>query len=273
MISFEEYQNLYHGGAKDEFEIKHLKSEFEEQVDLVNKLDKNKDYMKDELKDLLFEKSVDSQTTFYRKRRGLARIATIQGFNFRTIHQINSIDFTDVYDASDFKNEYFGSLDELFETIKIIQKMAPENNRTGALAVVGLLWSGMTFAEITRLKDCDINFDNKTISVVRKERNGKERTETVLICDRVISAVKSYMDKRIASTGWLFVGTKGDKAHKTTINKMITGLNGYTNKTFISKNITYSGWFNRIYNGCASEQFKTKDLQIKYNTWKEVFVR
>ncbi|MBO7462023.1 MAG: hypothetical protein J6T96_05460 [Bacteroidales bacterium] len=271
MISFEEYRNLYHNGAKDEFEIKHLKTEFEEQVDLVNKLDKNCDYTKDELKNMLFEKSVDSQTTFYRKRRGLARIATIQGFDFRLIHQINSIEFADVFDANEFENEYFGSLDELFETVKLIQKISPENDRTGSLAVVGLLWSGLTFAEITRLMDCDIDFEKKTIDVVRKRRDGREKTETVAVCDRVLSAVKAYMDNRCSSVGWVFVGTKGDKAHKTTINKMITNLNGYTNKKFVSKNITYSGKFFRLSAGYNEKTITTKDIKIKYDNWISIF--
>ena len=262
MINFEEYAKLYHPNVVNETERKHLMVEYNECVELINRLDKDKDYSSHELISILFKNKIDSQTTFYRKRRGLTRIATIQGFDFRLIHRINQISFNDIYDDSDFPNEFWGSLDELYSEINKIQKLDIAIDRTGSRAAIGLLWSGLTFSEITRIKDSDLHLDRKIIS-----SEGKD----IRVDDRTIRAIKDYILWRKGGGEYLFTGSNGVKAHRTTVNKMISGMNGYTKKSFISKNITYSGKFYRIYHNIEPNELKGVDIQTKYELWVKNF--
>ena len=267
MISFEEYKDVYHSNVKDETEINHIKVEFESNLEALEKLNPEKDYSTEELRELLFDKQVKSQTTFYRRRRGMVRLATIMGFNFKIVHKINSIDFEDVFDNDSFASEYFASLDDLCDAVLKVQKASPENDRTGSLAAVCLLWSGLTFAEVTRLKDADIDFSSNTITYEDANKNKRQ----IVIGLRTANAIKAYMDSRKSTDGYLFVGATGMKAHTTTINKMVVNMSKFSDRKFISKNITYSGWFWRIYNGREPEDFSAKDLKMKYETWVECF--
>jgi integrase len=270
MISFDEYREIYHDKTTSDYEIKHLESEFNEQLKSLEKLDIKKwDYTKEQLVSILFDKPVNSQTTFYRTRRGLMRLATIRGFDFRLVHKIGTIEFEDVFNNDDFSSEYFGSLDELCEEVLRVQKVSPENDRTGSLAVVCLLWSGLTFAELTRLRDEDVDVHNRTVKAV--DANGNEKQFE--IDERTAKAISSYMSSRKCSNGFVFVGRNGEQAHRTTINKMLVRMNNYSNKKFVSKNITYSGWFWRIYHGYDEELFATKDVKIKYDTWINTFAK
>lgn len=262
MISFDEYVKLYHPNIVKDVELKHTRVEFDECVELISKLDKDKDYSEQDLRELLFDSKIDSQTTFYRKRRGLARIATIQGYDFRLIHKINQVSFEDVYEEKNFANEFFGSLEELYSEINKIQKLNPDHNRTGSRAATGLLWCGLTFAEITRLKNDDLDFKSKTVKVNNNRIN---------VYEEVIKAIRDYINGQKNKGEYLFTGTNGDKAHRTTINKMISGLNGYTDKKFISKNITYSGRFYRRYKGIDNTELRGSDIKLKYNLWVKVF--
>lgn len=269
MISFDEYREIYHSKTTSECEIKHLELEFNEQLESISKLNPKKDYSKEQLIEILFDKPINSQSTFYRMRRGIMRLATIQGFDFRLVHRIGTIEFKDIFNDNDFAREYFGNLDELCKEVLNVQKISPENDRTGSLAVVCLLWSGLTFADLTRLRDEDVDFES--LVVKSTDSNGNETQ--FAIEERTAKAIKSYMNSRKASNGFLFVGRSGEKAHRTTINKMLVSLNDYSNKKFVSKNITYSGWFWRIYHGIENESFVTKDIKIKYDTWISTFAK
>lgn len=262
MITFDAYRLLYHPNVTDQTEINHLQVEFEENISLLTKLDKDGVYSIDDLKKILFGNLIRSQTTFYRRRRGIIRLASIYGYNAEMINKINKISFEDIFNDEPFANEYFADLDDLFGEINLIQKMNPDYNRVGSKAATGLLWSGLTFADLTRLLDSQLILNKCQLQV----------DDYVIELDsKVVRAVEDYMDWRKGGGGYLFTGSNGTKAHRTTINKMISGLNGYTNRKFLSKNITYSGWFYRIYHGVTRKDFKSKDLEIKYNLWVSEF--
>ena len=264
MISFNEYRLLYHPNVIDQTEINHLQVEFEENIELLERLDKNDVYSFNDLKKILFGNKIKSQTTFYRRRRGFVRLASILGYNPETINEINKISFEDIYYDKPFAEEYFADLEDLFNEINKIQKMNPDYSRIGSKAATGLLWSGLTFADLTRLTDSQIDLKSGLI---------KFNNKTIGLDDRVVLAIKEYIAWRKGGGGYLFTGANGIKAHRTTVNKMISGLNGYTERKFLSKNITYSGWFYRIHNQTEERVFKSKDLEIKYELWVSEFAK
>ena len=267
MISFDDYRQTYHSNVVDETELRHLKVEFDEQKELLSKLDISKDYTKEQLKEVLFSKKINSQTTFYRMRRGLVRLATISGFDFRIVHRINTIEFDEIFKSEDFDKEYFASIDDLCGEILKVQRSSPSNDRTGSMAVACLLWCGLTQSDITRLKDSNIDFNTNTIDY--EDYNGIWKR--VGMDKRSALVLRSYMDSRNSTNGYVFVGPSGSQAHKTTVNKMLKSMNDYSDRVFISKNITYSGWFWRIYHKKDPEAFPSKDMRLKYNKWVECF--
>ena len=121
-------------------------------------------------------------------------------------------------------------------------------------------------ANIAKISDLDLN--GGTVTIKRANREIEFELD-----DKVVKYIKQYMKKRVSTGAYVFVGKSGDKAHRTTTNKMIISLNEFSDKRFLSKNITYSGWFYRIYNKKQENDIKMLDIKIKYNIWKSAFTQ
>lgn len=264
-LNFEEFAQIYNPNTEvDSFEYKNIHKEFNLAEEKISKLDKTKDYNWEELKVLLFDgKEINSQTTFYKTRRMYSRMMTISGFNFKVVNQLSKIEYEDIFDYKSFSKSFFKDYKDLSNEIEKIQKMSVENNRTPTMALVSLMWSGLSLVESTNLLVIDVNLPAKEITL---------KDSCIPIIDEVSKAIDKHLSSRNIKSDYVFCGRSGDKAHITTTNKMITSLNAIQDeRKFVSKNIYYSGLFYRTLSGTDNIDNLCRDIKLKYYQWLKSF--
>lgn len=266
MISFKDYANTYHPGMDDECsEYKYLEKCFNESYKAIVGLNPEKEYDSDYLAKTLFDDcGITSQTSFYRARRMFYRIMLGERFNYKTLKNLSSIEFDDVFAKSNFAKEYFGSLEDLIDSVKIIESMDRTIDRKPAMALVCLMWDGITLVDSIEIQISDINFQSGFL---------KAQDKIITLSDETIRAIDSHLMSRSLKSIYLFCGRHGNKAHITTTNKILTGLNkAECGRRYTTSNINYSGQFYRAYrSGQECIEGKHKDINFKYQLWIKCF--
>lgn len=102
--------------------------------------------------------------------------------------------------------------------VEQFRQLILQNESRRNYAIVTLLaYAGLRISEALNLKINDFNLETKELIV----KDGKgEKTRTVFMNQKVINAVRLYIDERKSSSDYLFVSKFGNKLDRTVINRM-----------------------------------------------------
>lgn len=264
MISKQEFVKMYYPGLEEgTVEYAYFENEYDTVLKDLSRLDKNKVYSKENMAILLGAREFKSQSTFFRVRRIYMRMMLSAGFNYKTINALNGVTFEDVYSVSGFEREYFGSIEDLYESITMVAGSDVNKSRISAMALALLMWDGVNLVQSTNLKLCDLVLETGFALV-----DGKR----VRLSPLTIGAIEKQIANRRLGGEFLFPGRYGGKAHITTTNKMIVKMNeAGCNKVFFTNSIITSGDFYRHW--VSGEDISTlhRDLWLKYRLWVKTF--